>query len=73
MPEFRIPSPTSVALPVRNALQALKVYVDARRGEVLNVTTTQRDALTPTVGLIVFNTTVSKHQGWDGAAWNNLY
>lgn len=36
-----------------------------------NLTTTQRDALTPVVGMIIFNTTTGTFQGYDGA-WANL-
>ena len=38
------------------------------------MTTTQRDAIsTPAAGLIIFNTTTSKHQGYDGSVWNDFY
>lgn len=38
------------------------------------LTTQQRDAvLSPAAGLIIFNTSVSKHQGFDGRKWNDLY
>jgi len=36
-------------------------------------TTTQRDALTAVAGMVIFNTTVNKHQGYDGSSWNNFY
>jgi len=36
-------------------------------------TTAQRDLLTVTAGAIIFNSTLSKHQGFDGTIWNNLY
>jgi len=35
-------------------------------------TTAERPA-TPVAGMIRFNTTTSKHEGYDGATWNNLY
>jgi len=38
-----------------------------------NMTTVQRDALTPLAGMTIFNTTTSKHQGYDGVGWNDLY
>lgn len=37
------------------------------------LTTTQRNALTPTAGMLIYNSTDSKHQGYDGTTWNNLY
>jgi hypothetical protein len=38
------------------------------------MTTTQRDAISsPAAGLIIFNTTTSKHQGYDGTTWNDMY
>jgi len=37
------------------------------------LTTTERNALTPTAGMMIFNSTDSKHQGYDGSTWNNLY
>ncbi len=37
------------------------------------MTTVQRDAISsPAAGLIIYNTTTSKHQGYNGA-WNDLY
>ena len=44
--------------------------------EIKNLTTTERDALDPFVlypGIVIFNTTVLKHQGYDGTTWNNMY
>jgi hypothetical protein len=38
------------------------------------MTTTQRDAISsPATGLEIFNTTLGKHQGWDGSAWQSFY
>jgi len=37
------------------------------------ITTAQRNLLSPVAGMIIFNTTVSKHQGYDGTAWQDLY
>jgi len=37
------------------------------------ITTTVRDALTPNQGDVIFNTTVNKHQGYDGTVWNDFY
>ena len=36
-------------------------------------TTTQRDALTAVAGMVIFNTTVNKHQGYNGSGWNDFY
>jgi hypothetical protein len=40
---------------------------------VRNLTTTERNALTPSAGEIIFNTTTSKGQMYDGSAWNDLW
>lgn len=36
-------------------------------------TTVQRDALTPGVGWIIWNSTDSKFQGWTGSAWVDFH
>ena len=36
-------------------------------------TTTQRDTLTGVAGMVIFNTTVNKHQGYNGSSWNDFY
>lgn len=35
--------------------------------------TTEINALTAEAGMIVYNRTTNKHQGYDGSTWNNLY
>jgi len=40
---------------------------------VPRMTTTQRNALTAAVGMIVYNTTASKFQGYAGSSWVNLH
>jgi hypothetical protein len=35
--------------------------------------TTQRNALTAAAGMIIFNTTTSKFQGYDGSAWQDFH
>jgi hypothetical protein len=37
------------------------------------MTTTQRNALSPTNGMIIYNTTTSKFQGYSGGAWLDLH
>lgn len=38
------------------------------------LTTTQRDAIvSPAAGLIIYNTTTNKHQGYNGTIWNDFY
>jgi hypothetical protein len=42
--------------------------------QLASMTTTQRDAISsPQAGIMIFNTTVNKHQGYDGSAWNDFY
>lgn len=36
------------------------------------LTTTQRDALTPTNGMLIYNSTTGKFQGYESGAWVNL-
>jgi hypothetical protein len=40
---------------------------------VPRLTTTQRNALTAAVGMIIYNTTDSKFQGYAGSSWVNLH
>ena len=40
--------------------------------QVNSLTTTQRDALTAAAGMIIYNTTDSKFQGYENGAWVNL-
>ena len=38
------------------------------------LTTTQRDAIaSPAAGLVIYNTTTNKHQGYNGTTWNDFY
>lgn len=47
---------------------------DAQTFACASYTTTERDAITnKTAGMLVYNSTTNKHQGWDGSTWNNLY
>ena len=49
--------------------------VDGTTGGILfpRLSTTNRDALTPTNGLVIYNTTTSKFQGYAGGAWVDLH
>jgi hypothetical protein len=51
------------------------VSVTTTTGAVLlpRLTTTQRNALTAANGMIVYNTTASKFQGYAGGSWVNLH
>ena len=55
-------------------LQAQVAYLQSLRGYPPTYTTTERNSLTGiTAGLMIFNSTVNKHQGWDGTVWNDFY
>ncbi|MFO0204274.1 MAG: hypothetical protein ACK528_14225, partial [Alphaproteobacteria bacterium] len=78
-------STTTAALAVRddskvgirtNSIDAgAALEVDGTTGGILfpRLTTTQRDALTATNGLMIYNTTTSKFQGYAGGAWVDLH
>jgi hypothetical protein len=36
------------------------------------LTTSQRDNLTPSNGMLIYNTTLNKFQGYENGAWANL-
>jgi len=38
-----------------------------------NMTTTERNALTPAAGWVIWNTTDTKLQVYDGSSWINLH
>lgn len=47
---------------------------DALTWAIPSFTTTTRDLIpTKIAGMVIFNTTLLKHQGYDGTNWNNLY
>jgi hypothetical protein len=57
-----------------NTSAALQVSSTTRGFLPPQMTTTQRDAITtPAAGLIIYNTTTNKHQGYDGTTWNDFY
>lgn len=47
--------------------------VRVSNGFIPPVGTTAQRPSSPEPGMIRFNTTTSKHEGWDGSAWNNFY
>ena len=53
----------SVALEIGNATQAILLN---------SVTTTQRDALTAVNGMLVYNSTLNKFQGYESGSWQSL-
>ena len=48
-------------------------HITARITKMTGITTVERDAVTGEAGMIIFNSTEGKHQGYDGSSWNNLY
>jgi hypothetical protein len=46
---------------------------DTKPHVFVNLTTTERNALTAESGMMIFNTTDVKLQCYDGTAWNNLH
>jgi hypothetical protein len=64
---------TGSAVTTQTASTALEV--NGTTGAVLfpRLTTTQRDALTATAGMVIFNTTTSKFQGYEGSTWVDLH
>ncbi len=60
-----------IAVAHKKSAQEISDTVDA--GIIQVLTTDERDALTPSAGKIIFNSTTSVHQGFDGSIWNDLY
>lgn len=54
---------------LRDIIAQLNRMVD---GQTLNVTTTEKNALTPQAGLVVFDTTLGKLCVYTGAAWQTI-
>jgi len=46
--------------------------VDSYEDIFSQLTTVQRDALTPTAGLIIFNTDTDTYQYWNGVIWSDM-
>lgn len=52
------------------AVEALLTdMVDSYNNLIAQVTTSQRNALTPTTGLVVYNTDTARQEYWNGTAW----
>ena len=77
---------TAIATTVSATTAIIGLATSAATGSVLTVnsrvsgfmpprmTTTERDLIaTPSAGLIIYNETTSKHQGYNGSIWNDFY
>lgn len=72
---FKISDSTVLATDTRLKIDFLgSVSCPATTGAFIpnRLTTTQRDALTPVNGMIIYNTTLEKFQGRENGAWANL-
>lgn len=57
-----------------NTSSALDITSTTRGFLPPRMTTAQRDAITtPAAGLIIYNTSTNKHQGYNGTTWNDFY
>ena len=66
----------AVSIGVINPNASAQLQVDSTTRGFLppRMTTAQRDLIaTPAAGLIVYNTSTNKHQGYNGTTWNDLY
>jgi len=54
------------------AAESLKLASTTGFMQLPQLTTTQRNALTAANGMLIYNTTASKLQGYEGGAWVNL-
>jgi len=62
------------ALGLFNHVETESIKVASTTGfvQLPQLTTTQRNALTAVNGMLIYNTTDSKLQGYEGGAWANL-
>lgn len=70
---FKVPSPNELPQTARNAIQALKDYVDRENYHAPIATTAERDALPQVAGIWVFNSDIGRFQGFDGTTWHNFH
>lgn len=56
-----------------SAVAAIEVSSTTKGILFPRMTTTQRDAITAVAGLAIFNTTTSKLEVYDGAAWQQCW
>lgn len=66
-----IPRISIGGLPV-NASALLELNSTGGALLISRMTTTQRDALTPVNGMVLYNSTTNKFQGYENGAWANL-
>jgi hypothetical protein len=65
---FVVGSTTATTSAIMEATSTSKGFLPPR------MTSTQRDNIaSPAAGLIIYNTTTSKHQGYNGATWNDFF
>jgi len=74
-PQFKLDSTGAVWLGTLSGSASAKLDITSTTQGFLppRMTTTQRDAIsTPAAGLIIYNSTTNKHQGYNGT-WNDMY
>ncbi len=77
--KFVVNSIGGVGIGTTNPVDSLDMIYAQRPAVVPNMTTAFRNALQSVAGIatspgsIIYNTTVNKHQGYDGTLWNDLY
>ena len=59
--------------PTNNASALLDIQSTTQGFLPPRMTTTQVEAIEPTAGLVVYDTTTNKLQCYDGGSWNNLF
>tara|TARA_R110001583_G_scaffold150370_1_gene302406 strand:- start:3555 stop:3782 length:228 start_codon:yes stop_codon:yes gene_type:complete len=67
---IRSPQVTADAV-LSGAIQSTYVTVDTVL-KLNGITTTQRNALTAANGMLIYNSTDNKFQGYQGGSWTNL-
>lgn len=72
---FSVPGRTQVGSSI-NASNSAVLQVESTTAGFLppRMTTTERDAISsPAAGLVIYNTSTNKHQGYNGSTWNDMY